>query len=70
MSKYCAVQLRVVRVAVLSNSTAAAGFVFNKCSGWSGWSGFDGIGSAGVGDLLECEQSGDGLSWSPPAQPL
>ena len=41
---------------------AAAGLVFNDCSGWSGWSGWSGARSADVGDLLACERSGDGLS--------
>ena len=27
-------------------------------------------GSADVSDLIVCERSGDGLSWSPPARPL
>ena len=44
---------------------AAAGLVFNKCSGGRG-----GTRSAGVGDLLVCDRSSDGVSWLPPARPL
>ena len=48
-------------------------FAVLECSGWGGWGGRggrDGTLSADVGDLLLCERSGDGLSCSPPAQPL
>ena len=47
---------------------AAAGLV--ECRGWCGWGGRGGTSGAGTGDLLVCERSGDGLSWSPPARPL
>ena len=48
---------------------AAAGRVFNECSGLGGGCGQGGTRSAGVGDLPVCERLGDGLSWSPPARP-
>ena len=43
---------------------AAAGLFFNECSDWGGTR------SAGMGGLLMCERSGDGVSWSPPARPV
>ena len=48
---------------------AAAGLVFNECSAWSGRGGRGGLGgtrSADVGDVLETEQSSDGVSSLPP----
>ena len=39
--------------------------VFNECSGWGGWGGQGSTWSAGVSDLLLCEQSGGGMSWPP-----
>ena len=44
------------------NQSRMMGLVFSECSGWGGWAGRGGTGSAGVGDLLVCERSGDGLS--------
>ena len=46
--------------------TAAAGLLFDDCSGWGGRGGW----SADVGDLLVCKRSGDGVSWLPPARSL
>ena len=46
--------------------TTAAGLVFTECSGQGDRGGW----SAGVGDLLVSERSGDGVSWLPPARPL
>ena len=47
---------------------AAAGLVFNECSGQSWWE--RGTRSADVGDLLMCERAGDGATWAPPVRPL
>ena len=49
---------------------AAAGLVFNECSGWSGWGGRGGTRSFDVGELLMCERPVDGFSWSPPDRAL
>ena len=46
--------------------TAAAGLVFDECSGRGGQGGW----STDVGDLLLSERSGGGFSWLSPAQPL
>ena len=50
--------------------SAAAGLVFNECSGCGGWSGLGGTRSFDVGDLLMCERPADGFSWSPPGRTL
>ena len=50
--------------------SAAAGLVFNECSGCGGWSGLGGTRSLGVGELLVCERPVDGFSWSPPGRAL
>ena len=47
--------------------SAAAGLVFNECSGWGGWRG---TGSLCVDELLVCERPVDGFSWSTPGRAL
>ena len=56
-----------VDVDLAALGSAAAGLVFNECSGWGGWRG---TGSLGVGELLVCERPVDGFSLSPPGQAL
>ena len=50
--------------------SAAAGLVFNECSGCGGWNGLGGTRSFDVGELLMCERPADGFSWSPPGRAL
>ena len=49
---------------------AAAGFVYNECSGWGGPGGRGGTGSNGVGDPFVCERVGRWSPWSQQAETM